>query len=114
MQITNSSTLFERWPGTLIKLGIQCGNKESNCVILKIESARENVSNVVYTSPWLPLPNYFIQHGEHSRTLAAHVCHRIRSTLLHKVYNGLTSDSVFFAQERKTNFSFFSLNVHLN
>ena len=110
----NSSTLFERWPGTLIKLGIRCGTEEKNCVILKIESVTENVSNVVYTSPWLPLPNYFIQHGEHSRTLAAHVCHRIRSTIMHKVHNGLTSHSVFAAPERNTNFSFFSSNVHPN
>ncbi len=74
MQITNSNTLSGQWQGARIKLGVQC-KRESNCVILQIESAGENVSNVVYTSPQLLLPNYFIQHGEHSRTLAAHVRH---------------------------------------
>ena len=60
MQITNSSTLFERWPGTLIKLGIQCG-REDNCVILKIESAEKNVSNVASVHFAKVLSRYFIQ-----------------------------------------------------
>ncbi len=61
MQITNSSTLFEWWPGTLIKLGIQC-EREDNCVILKIESAEKNVSNVAISVHFAKvLPRYFIQ-----------------------------------------------------
>ncbi len=106
MQITNSSTLFERWPGALIKLGIQC-ERESNCVILKIENAGENVSNVVYISARLLLPRYCLFNMEGTRTLHTSAIELGQPPCIKYTISYMLSHSVFSARERKTNLSTF-------